>query len=255
VDDAPEAHDDDQWLARQLQAGMVNITAAASFGALSTVVTSPGGGAQVGAAAATVAAVSTVVSAARERREARAVQALDAAAAVADVDLDELLNRLLADPKRTELAARALSAAAASTLETKVAALGRALATGALTADDAKVDEQLILVAVYADLEAAHVRVLAVMAEETPPVVREQWDARRNTQGWRRAQIAERLPGYGVTLEPVLAALLGHGLLLDLGTSMLGGGTAEADRLTVTESGRFCLAELAGAALQPGDIG
>lgn len=238
MDDVPEAHDDD-WLARQVQTGIVNVAASASFGAISSVVIGPGGGALVGGAAA---AVSTVVSAARERREARAALALAVASAVANVDLDELLNRLLADPRRTELAARALSAAAASTLETKVAALGRALAEG-LADDDAKVDEQLVLVAVYADLEAPHVRLLAVLAEEDPPVVVEELDA-RNIEGWRRAQIAERLPEFGVTLEPVLSVLLGHGLLFDAPSGLFGGGSYESNRIRVTNAGRFCLQEL-----------
>lgn len=251
MDDVPELPEDDEWLARQVQVGIVNVAASAGFGALSSVVTGPGGGALVGGTAATVAAVSTIISTALERRKARAAEVVDVAAEAANLDVSGLLARLLADDKRVELAARALSAAAASTLETKVAALGRALATGALATDDARVDEQLVLVAVYADLEAPHVRLLAVMAEETPPVVWEQWDVQRSAKGWRRAQIAERLRDYGVTLEPVLAALLGHGLLLDLGTSMIGGGTVEADRLIVTESGRFCLAELRAAASAP----
>jgi chloramphenicol 3-O-phosphotransferase len=73
---------------------------------------------------------------------------------------EDLLNRILRDERLLDLAAAVVAAASETMVEAKIRALGRALATGALAADDAVVDEQRFLVDILDDLEAPHVRML-----------------------------------------------------------------------------------------------
>jgi hypothetical protein len=71
-------------------------------------------------------------------------------------------------PRLLDLAVAVVTAAAETALDAKIKTLGGALATGAMAADDAIVDEQRLLVRILADLEAPHVRVLVQLAEPHP---------------------------------------------------------------------------------------
>ncbi|SNR95427.1 hypothetical protein SAMN06272737_14612 [Blastococcus mobilis] len=86
--------------------------------------------------------------------------ALDEAAEASGLRIDNLLDRLAADPARLVFLSEALTAAARSTFSERVRALGRALASGALADDEARVDEERLWVAILAGVEAPHLRIL-----------------------------------------------------------------------------------------------
>lgn len=135
----------------------------------------------------------------RQRWRRNAEEMLAEAAHTAELEDDQLLERLLASPARQELLASALEAAAHATLQEKVKALGQALADGAL-ADDDQVDHELLFVRAMVDLEAPHVRVLHLLDTPSVPAAPSY-----------RAPLAERqlskAPGIGDALGPVLAVL------------------------------------------------
>jgi hypothetical protein len=96
-----------------------------------------------------------------QAQQARNVEnALSDAAEASGLGIDHLLDRLAADPTRLVFLSEALTAAARSTFSERIRALGRALASGALAADDAKVDEERLWVGILAAVEAPHLRIL-----------------------------------------------------------------------------------------------
>lgn len=114
-----------------------------------------------------------------QKKQARNVgQALDEAVRVSDLPPEELLERLTGNSARLLLLGNALNAAAQSTYEERVRALGQALASGALAADDARVDEEQIWVTVMADIEVPHLRIIEYLMRDHPdrsgPMVTQQ---------------------------------------------------------------------------------
>lgn len=87
---------------------------------------------------------------------------LDAAAESAGTTPDAFVTGL-DDPSKLQLAGAAIQAGAATVLDYKIRALGRALATGALAEDDAVVEIQALVIAALAELEAPHIRLLQAM--------------------------------------------------------------------------------------------
>jgi hypothetical protein len=178
-------------------------------------------------------------------RDYQAGRTLEIAANDTGLPLDELRRRLTADPKRVQLTAAALTAAANTALETKIRTLGRALATGALAVDDAQVDEQRLLVDTLADLEAPHVRVLHQLAirhegygEARTP------DGRFHAHGWSLEDLSAQLPGVAGVLRPVLNVLVSHALALDTGVGTLDYIAGQSGRWVLTDYGKHCLALL-----------
>ncbi|WP_155247158.1 hypothetical protein [Salinispora arenicola] len=105
-------------------------------------------------------------------------KALDEAVEVSALAPEDFLGRLTQTPARLLLLGSALNAAAQSTYEERVRALGRALASGALAADDARVDEEQLWVAVMADIDAPHLRIIQYLMRDHPdrqgPMVTQQ---------------------------------------------------------------------------------
>jgi hypothetical protein len=180
------------------------------------------GGAVVGASAGE--ALQYLASRALGLRRRQAEEVLEIAAHESAQTVDDLLARLTANPSRLQLAAAAVTAAAETALQAKVRALGRALATGALAADDAEVDEQRFLVDTLRDLEAPHVRVLDQISRR-----REGHDPEA-TPRWAQYKLAPRLPGIAPVLEPVLSILAGRALITKLDR-----------KWALTEFGKHCL--------------
>ncbi len=121
--------------------------------------------------------------------------------------------------ERVELLVRVIEAAARSTLEAKVTALGRVLADG--LREDGDTDEALLLAAALAAIEGPHVAVLAHLdAHPGPPeeLVRASVES---SIGWRPDQVAQDLPQVAGVAEAVFAVLAGHGLIRDAGTPTL----------------------------------
>jgi hypothetical protein len=219
--------------AAEAAGGLVGLAAASKLG--------PAGGVII--AAATAETLRHLATQAIGLRDYQASRALEIAAHQANVELDELRRRLTADPRRLQLTAAALSAAAATALDAKIRVLGRALATGAIATDDATVDEQQLLVAAMADLEAPHVRVLNQLSIQHAGY----WGPKTLTgqaHGWSPHDLATQVPGIAAVLQPILTVLAGHGLIMDTGVGTWGYSAGESQRWVLTDYGKRCLAEL-----------
>jgi hypothetical protein len=103
----------------------------------------------------------------RDRQARRMGQMSAAAADSYPGSADELLDRLQSDPRRLAMLDSALAASARASTEDKARALGRVLASGALAADDAQVDEAAQRLRIIADLEPVDVKVLDLLAKVT----------------------------------------------------------------------------------------
>jgi hypothetical protein len=137
-----------------------------------------------------------------------------------------------------DLAAAVVAAASETMVEAKIRMLGRALATGALAADDAVVDEQRFLVNTLADLEAPHIRVLHQLSIEHEGYDSPQSaEGRRRAYGWSTGDLSKQLPGMGLVLRPVLSALASLELIRDTAVGSLDYVPGEAERWIVTDFG------------------
>ncbi len=168
----------------------------------------------------------------------KAGRALQVAADALDAGLDIFDERLPGHDERVELLARVIEAAARSTLEAKVTALGRVLADG--LREEGDTDEALLLAAALAAIEGPHVGVLAHLHAH-PQIPAELVRAGvESSIGWRPDQVAHELPQVGGVVEAVFAVLAGHGLIRDAGAINYP-GTIGPSIWRIATLGRRCL--------------
>lgn len=106
----------------------------------------------------------------------------------------DVTDAAFATTRKSQLFAEALQAAAFTADRSKIKALGRALANG-LGGDDARVDEERLIVAGLAGLEEPHIRVLLNLPKQrSRPTTTPTSSARGNSgrRGARLAAVAER---------------------------------------------------------------
>lgn len=209
-------------------------------------------GALAGAAAPALAALWRGARAADERQWQQAAEATQTAADALDVEPEAVVDQALADPGRTELLRRVVQAAGRSAIEDKVHALGRVLATG-LHDDGARLDEALPLAAALAELDPAHVRLLAHMADRGMYTDHPAQLGDRPRLGLHR--LGEALPGSELVATSVMRTLERHGLADDPNPGVMDGGDmsiTDPDHIgpgyAVTPLGRRCLDLLRGDA-------
>jgi hypothetical protein len=138
----------------------------------------------------------------------------------------ELVAAVLQDEHRIELTMRVLEAAARTTLEDKIAALGRVLAAG-LQQDT--VDEAVLHVAALELLQPPHVQVLAFIADHGYELQHEEPAPDSGLPGLKCKHITAALPGHAQVLDPVMTTLQTSGLIRDISAGMLDGGHANTD--------------------------
>jgi hypothetical protein len=188
----------------------------------------------------------------RERQARRMSQMSAAATDAYPGSAQELLDRLQADPQHLAMLDTALAASAQASTDHKARALGRALASGALAADDAQVDEAAQRIRIVADLEAVDVKVLDLLAKVTyhrsvhVPDLRGRPEPHPEKSATAYVTISQLEPvAGGMSLEAVqasLAVLQRHGLvgyIVVLGT---------ASAWYISELGLALLDDLAAAA-------
>jgi hypothetical protein len=124
------------------------------------------------------------------------------------------VERAAAHDARLELLALVLEAAARTSMEDKIQTLGRVLADG--LRDDSHLDEARLLVSMVDDLEAPHVVVLQLVAEQPVPP-KSMWTTDVGPRGWERSHLAMALAEYDGIVDGLLAALIRHGTLRTLG--------------------------------------
>lgn len=157
----------------------------------------------------------------------RAGQAL-AAAVDAGIPRDELFERINASERAQLLAGYALSAATRTAWEDKVRTLGRSLAAGLLATDDAKIDNEQLIIAAIADIEGPHLSLLDLLVSYEP-ITRNQrldipaysyensadgtWAVRR--RHWARGNIRLARIQISSSLPSLLGTLQRHGLAIE----------------------------------------
>lgn len=102
-----------------------------------------------------------------ERRTARVEEFIADASADAALDPEELLRRIMDDPRLSELFENAVGFAVVAASDRKRRAMAKLLATGVLAEDDAEVDFTELLLNAVARLEVAELKLLETMRQ--PP--------------------------------------------------------------------------------------
>lgn len=175
-------------------------------------------GAVVGAASADpmVSLVGAAWNELRGRRERNVVRLVDRASKNSGREPVAFLEHALNDPRSSRLLDEALRAAAAAEDIRKIAALARALANG--VDDEARVDEETIVVRALIDLDPIHARTLATIQDAEPI----------SPSALRIKLYDNAPPGTPDLTRPILAVLERHGLVVGtdsrLGQLMAGGG-------------------------------
>ncbi|WP_157744729.1 hypothetical protein [Micromonospora viridifaciens] len=154
---------------------------------------------------------------------------------------ETLGERLARDEPALLLTAEAVEASIRTAVPEKIGALGRVLANA--VHDTAKVDEELLVVRALAQIEAPHISLLALLADEPPLKVVQGHEAR--VLGWTPDQIASRLPGHSEVLDPLLVTLQSSGLIEAAGSDTTWDGSRLGDQeWAATRFGRLCLQRL-----------
>lgn len=136
-------------------------------------------------------------------RELRRVEAMGKAAEQR-VPIEELFDAIRTDERVEGMFRTAVESAQRATSDDKVRLLGHALASGALAADDAQVDEAAVLLRLASDLDGPELRALAVLVGHSADY------GHRLTDPYR--VLVER--GFSrVVLDPVIGRLVQLGLL------------------------------------------
>lgn len=131
-----------------------------------------------------------------------------------ELPVDQLIERAWSSQERVQLFADAMVQAAQTFNEQKIRALGRAVANG-LCEDEARPDEERLIVAALAAVEEAHIKVLLSLPDRRsrPTVsstgIRQRMTSRRGQSLWSVAEEAHLSPH---SAEHVLAELIRTGM-------------------------------------------
>ncbi|WP_143254073.1 hypothetical protein [Amycolatopsis keratiniphila] len=217
---------------------------AATLGLVGTLLFGPIGALVAGATSPLLTDGAKALERVIRRRLGRTQEAVDAAAKFANRSFEELIEIASEDDRRLEIVGRAVQAAALSSDSATICALGRALATGVLATDDAKVDESLRIVSTLASLDPIDVKVLERMHTSGGT-----WHILRTDDNSHHHAIAEEFPEAESVIDHVVARLSQQGLI----TRPDAGGLAwDGIPWVVTDFGRLCIETLrsAGAAAE-----
>ena len=180
-------------------------------------------------------------SAARAGRVAKAARTIEVAADELGIPVDGLEAKARRSPENIELVARVLAASAstASAAE-KIDALGKVLARG--LQDDATLDEALLLATVLADIEAPHLRVLALLVGADPvwgEQGRNEW--RRSSSETPSHRDLAQMGGGRVAFPAIIATLVRHGLAVEIPTHRENATDVSNRMWVATDLGRTCV--------------
>lgn len=193
-----------------------------------------------GAAGAMVKELPTVAEYLFADRRRSAIDMVERAIEIADITSEEFVDALFADLQRRHLLRRAVLAASDSISDEKIRTLAAALAAGAITTDDAVIDESVLVIDAVAQLDAVHLRVLALLATEpVDPAVGTYPNFR--PWPWTETQIYDAVPNLASVLPAILAKLQALGIADDFPAQLI--DFAEG-RLQLTGFGRLCLGYL-----------
>ena len=164
-----------------------------------------------------VAAVSKFGDRWHQARLATTVEALEIAGELMNVSPDAVLNTAVTEDERL-FAGRLLNAAGLTVNRDKIRTLGRLLAHG-LLGDEAVLDEVTLLADALSDLEAPHIRTLALFNTPTSSYrdAEPSWEYTvHRIRTWTWDGLNQALPTFGHGLHNVLSTLERHGLVSKL---------------------------------------
>jgi hypothetical protein len=136
-----------------------------------------------------------------EQHRARVVA--EEAAAATGWTAEELLEHVAGDDRLADLLMRAIEAARRTGVEEKLAALGRAVASGALAADDADVDEAELFIRTLDDIGAAEIRALIAMSTTIHRPVLDAWATESDAEESASDAIDASLERHGLVQRTV----------------------------------------------------
>lgn len=210
-----------RWNAKRRDAA-ARSSAAATGALIGTVVGGPGGGI-VGAGAGVLLEplMARMWNELAGDSRGAVASVLATAAEHGGVTVDQLAASIGRDEHTRLLGGLALAAGSRTRNRTKIGALGSALASGVLSEDDARLDEEQLVVRALDDMEAPHIRVLDIIARHVPagrearPYVSGGTDEGAPTRSWTRYQLNEVLPGLASGMHGLLGTLQRHGLAVE----------------------------------------
>jgi hypothetical protein len=145
---------------------------------------------------------------------------LDEAATAASSSTEDLIDAALNDPGKLELLLRAVDAARHATTDKKIRLLGQLFAAGVLAEDGAVVDDHLIAIDAIGQLDAPHLRLMAILIDPSPV----WWDdvASRSARrySWPEDRIIERDGGLRLAIRAIIAKLVSLGIVQDDGNGL-----------------------------------
>ena len=188
--------------------------AAAAAAALTGLAVGGSTGAVVGAVATPIAsfAMQELVARYSMRRQENAERVIELAIAEMGSN-EEAFLAATEDPERELLAGKAVIAGGNTAYEAKIVTLGRILGRALIDADDAKLDEAAQLIGALSDIEAPHVLVLGLLAQNQYPGIPSHLSLAQRYRSLTRSELAAEFPRFGVALDGVTAALERHGLV------------------------------------------
>ena len=154
----------------------------------------------------------------------------------ADMPLEEMLDQVGDDDAPREMfVGEVFGVSARSAWDSKLIALGRSLAAGVLSPDQATFEHEAQFVRTLARIEAPHVRVLDVIGQDLP----HRGVRRALVQGWEISDVANAVPEYCDIAVQLVAVLESEGLISDSAMSPVqgpqylvsGGGPELLDRV------------------------
>ena len=179
-------------------------------------------------------------------RASRGDRALAAGAAKVEMSVEDLEAAAGEDELKLKLTGDALTAAMSSTLETKIIALGHALAWGVTAKDEQTIAWEQRIVHALSRIELLEVRVLEVVSGD----YRTQPSFAALEMGWSHQKVAAALPQLEGLIAPGLAVLVSEGLIADQNPGQMNVFSG-AGQFTVTGLGETVLERLRLAARQP----
>lgn len=126
----------------------------------------------------------------------------------------DITDAAFTTPAKSQLFAEALQAAAFTANQSKIEALGRALANG-LAGDEARVDEERLVVAGLSSLEEPHIRMLLHLPRQRPRPTTTPTSSARGSSGRRGARLSAVAEQAGLSTEGavnVMAELVRTGM-------------------------------------------
>ena len=147
------------------------------------------------------------------------MRVLASAAEAADRPIEEITGLTRASEQTRLLAGTAMSAATRTAWEGKVRTLGRSLASGLLTTDDAQVDVEQLIIAAISDIEGPHLALLDLLVSSEPDITVSSANVRPATapqrRKWTIRQITKVRPKLGTVVPSLLGTLQRHGLITE----------------------------------------